>query len=154
MRSFDCDDYFLYTPGPGEGGRYSIQVSAPRSRRGALPYHLQVARAGEDDTAPGASSPTTTACAASLRGSGADVVDLYRFDVRRPSILDLRLRAGSSARSTCSSSARAGAGSRARAATPGSQQIRLRLKPGRYFTAVRSRSGAERPLHALAPDAR
>ena len=53
VRRFDCDDYFLFTPGPGERGRYSLQVVAPRSRRGALPYRLQVAPAGRDDTAPG-----------------------------------------------------------------------------------------------------
>ena len=94
MRTFDCDDYFLFTPGPGEGGRYSIQVRAPRNRRGALPYHVQVARAGEDDTAPGVVLANDKRVRGSLRGSGADVVDLYRFDVRRPSILDLRLRTG------------------------------------------------------------
>ena len=96
VRNFDCDAYFIYTPGPGEGGRYSIQVRAPRSRRGALPYHVQVARAGEDDTAPGTPLANDVRVRGSLRGSAADVVDLYRFDVRRPSILDLRLRAGAS----------------------------------------------------------
>ena len=80
--------------GGREGGRYSIQVRAPRSRRGALPYHLQVARAGEDDTAPGLVLPNDVRVRGALRGSGADVVDLYRFDVRRPSILDLRLQGG------------------------------------------------------------
>ena len=35
VRSFNCDDYFLFTPGPEKGGRYSIQVTAPRSVRGA-----------------------------------------------------------------------------------------------------------------------
>ena len=94
VRNFGCDEYFLFTPGAGEGGRYSIQVRAPRSRRGALPYHLQVARAGEDDTAPGLLLANDVRVRGALRGSGVDVVDLYRFDVRRPSILDLRLKAG------------------------------------------------------------
>jgi len=96
VRRFDCDDYFLFTPGPGERGRYSLQVVAPRSRRGALPYRLQVAPAGRDDTAPGIELANDERIRGALRGRGADVVDLYRFDVRRPSILDLRLRTGAS----------------------------------------------------------
>jgi hypothetical protein len=142
VRSFDCDDYFLFTPGPGEGGRYSIQVQAPRSRRGALPYHVQVARAGEDDTAPGTELANDVSARGGLRGGGADVVDLYRFDVRRPSILDLRLRAGSSSPFNLQL---VGAGGRRIACACGdfgSQGIRLKLKPGRYFAAVRARSGA------------
>jgi hypothetical protein len=143
VRSFDCDDYFIYTPGPGEGGRHSIQVSAPRSRRGALPYHVQVARAGADDTAPGALLANDAPVRGSLRGSGADVVDLYRFDVRRPSILDLRLRAGASSPFDLQLVGAGGRRISCACGNEGGQQIRLRLKPGRYFAAVRSRSGAD-----------
>ena len=75
---------------PGEGGRYSIQVRAPRSRRGALPYHLQVARAGEDDTAPGLAARQRRARA---RGAARE-----RGRRRRP--LPLR-RAAGRASSTC-----------------------------------------------------
>jgi hypothetical protein len=143
VRSFDCDDYFIYTPGPGEGGRYSIQVRAPRSRRGALPYRLQVARAGVDDTAPGLELANDTRVRGSLRGSGADVIDLYRFDVRRPSILDLRLRAASSSPFNLQLVGEGGRRIACACGDVGAQQIRLRLKPGRYFTAVRSRGGAD-----------
>ena len=142
-RSFDCDDYFIFTPGPGEGGRYSIQVRAPRSRRGALPYRVQVARAGEDDTAPGRTLANDVRVRGSLRGSGADVVDLYRFDVRRPSILDLRLRTGGGNPFNLQLVGEAGRRISCACGSEGSQQIRLRLRPGRYFTAVRSRSGAD-----------
>ena len=141
VRSFGCDEYFLYTPGPGEGGRYSIQVRAPRSRRGALPYHLQVARAGEDDTAPGLQLANDVRVRGALRGSGVDVVDLYRFDVRRPSILDLRLKAGSSSPFNLQLVGEGGRRIACACGSSGGQQIRLKLKPGRYFTAVRSRSG-------------
>ena len=143
VANFDCDDYFIYTPGPGEGGRYSIQVRAPRSRRGALPYHLQVARAGEDDTAPGVPLANDDRVRGSLRGSGADVVDLYRFAVRRPSILDLRLRAGASSPFNLQLVGEGGRRISCACGSEGAQQIRLRLKPGRYFAAVRSRSGAD-----------
>jgi hypothetical protein len=143
VRGFDCEAYFIYTPGPGEGGRYSIQVRAPRSRRGALPYHLQVARAGEDDTAPGAPLANDVRVRGSLRGSGADVLDLYRFDVRRPSILDLRLRTGSSSPFNLQLVGEGGRRIACACGDTGSQQIRLKLKPGRYFAAVRSRRGAD-----------
>jgi hypothetical protein len=142
-RSFDCDDYFIFTPGPGEGGRYSIQVRAPRSRRGALPYRVQVARAGEDDTAPGRTLANDVRVRGSLRGSGADVVDLYRFDVRRPSILDLRLGTAGGNPFNLQLVGEAGRRISCACGSEGSQQIRLRLRPGRYFTAVRSRSGAD-----------
>jgi len=142
VRSFDCDDYFLYTPGPGEGGRYSIQVQAPRSRRGALPYHVQVARAGEDDTAPGRELANDDRVRGALRGGGADVVDLYRFDVRRPSILDLRLRTGSSNPFNLQLVGAGGRRISCACGDFGAQAIRLKLKPGRYFAAVRARQGA------------
>lgn len=142
VRSFNCDDYFLYTPGPGEGGRFSIQVQAPRSRRGALPYHVTVARAGEDDTAPGVVLANDRRVRGSLRGGGADVVDLYRFSVRQPSILDLRMRTGGSNPFNLQL---VGAGGRRIACAcgdVGGESIRLKLKPGRYFAAVRARQGA------------
>ena len=84
----------LYTPVPGEGGRYSIQVLAPRSRRGALPYHLQVARAGEDDTATWPARQRRVR--GSLRGEAPTSSTCTGFEVRRPSILDLRMKTGSS----------------------------------------------------------
>jgi hypothetical protein len=106
-----------------------------------LPYHLQVARAGEDDTAPGEPLANDVRVRGSLRGSGADVVDLYRFAVRRPSILDLRLRTGGSSPFNLQLVGEGGRRISCACGSEGSQQIRLKLKPGRYFTAVRSRSG-------------
>ncbi len=143
VRNLDCDDYFLFTPGPGAGGRYSIQVRAPRNRRGALPYRVQVARAGEDDTAPGVVLANDKRVRGSLRGSGADVLDLYRFDVRRPSILDLQLKTGGANPFNLQLVGEGGRRIACACGSTGGQQIRLRLKPGRYFTAVRSRSAAD-----------
>ena len=143
VRNLDCDDYLLFTPGPGAGGRYSIQVRAPRNRRGALPYRVQVARAGEDDTAPGVVLANDKRVRGSLRGSGADVLDLYRFDVRRPSILDLKLKTGGANPFNLQLVGEGGRRIACACGSSGGQQIRLKLKPGRYFTAVRSRSGAD-----------
>jgi hypothetical protein len=142
VRRLGCNGYFLYTPRAGEGGRFGLQVTAPRTKRGALPYHVQVAVAGEDDTAPGLDLPNDQRVRGSLRGSGADVVDLYRFEVRRPSTLDLRLRTASS--HGFNLQLLSGRGRRIACACGdfGSQGIRLTVKPGRFYAAVRSRSGA------------
>jgi hypothetical protein len=138
-----CNGYFLFTPGPGEGGRYGLQVVAPRTKRGGLPYHVQVAPAGPDDTAPGLELPNDTRLRGALRGSGADVVDLYRFEVRRPSTLDLRMRTASS--HAFNLQLLSGRGHRIACACGdfGSQGIRLKVKPGRFYAAVRSRSGSD-----------
>ena len=142
VRRFNCDGYFLYTPGPGEGGRYGVQVLAPRNRRGALPYHVQVAPAGPDDTAPGLELPNDERLRGKLRGSGTDVVDLYRFEVRRPSTLDLRLRTGSA--NPFNLQLLTGRGKRVACGCGGfgSQGVRLEVRPGRFYAAVRSRTGA------------
>jgi len=142
VRTFDCDAYFLFTPGPGRGGRYSVQVRAPRSVRGALPYHVAVARAGEDDTAPGLVLANDVPARGRLAGGGADVVDLYRFSVSRPSILDLRLRTGGSNPFNLQLVGAAGRRIACACGDFGSQGIRLRLRPGRYYAAVRARNGA------------
>ena len=142
VRRLGCNGYFLITPRAGEGGRYGLQVTAPRTKRGALPYHVQVAAAGPDDTAPGLELPNDRRMRGSLRGSGADVVDLYRFEVLRPSTLDLRLRTASS--HGFNLQLLSGRGGRIACACGdfGSQAIQIKVKPGRFYAAVRSRSGA------------
>ncbi len=70
-RTLRCGGYWLFTPEPGEGGRYSLRVVASRFTRGAQGYHLQVARAGRDDTAPDGSSATTPASAAACAAAAS-----------------------------------------------------------------------------------
>ena len=53
VRSASCDGYLLFTPGAGEGGRYSLVVQAQSRRDGEQRYHLQAAPAGTDDISPG-----------------------------------------------------------------------------------------------------
>ena len=77
---------------PARAGATGCRCSRRSNRRGGLPYHVQVLPAGPDDTAPGLELANDRRVRGSLRGSGADVVDLYRFEVRRPSTLDLRMR--------------------------------------------------------------
>lgn len=140
VRSLRCGGYVLFTPGAGEGGRYSFYVQASSSRRGAQRYHLQVARALSDDTAPGVFLHNFARVRGAVRGSGVDVVDLYRFDVRTRSTLfasvatsgslDLVLLRDDGRRLACACGEEGGA------------ELHRGLRPGRYFLAVRAVDGS------------
>jgi len=138
-RSLRCGGYFLFTPGPDDGGRYSILVQAVRGRN-ALPYNIEVAPAGPDDTAPGVFIRNDQTLAGALSGSRIDAIDLYRFDVTKRSTLNLRLATqgrfdlvllnDNGRRLECSCFG------------DGEQEISRRISPGRYFAAVRAQSSA------------
>ena len=131
VRTASCGGYFLFTPGAGEGGRYSLLVTAQPRRRGDQRYHLQVARASVDDTSPGLPLANYERARGSLQGSGVDVLDLYRFSLARRSQLRVSLR---------------GTGFRlqllrdtgARLAGSEDGVIERRVSKGRYFLAVRA----------------
>ena len=136
IRYLRCGGYFTFTPDIGEGGRYSLLAEAP-GRRGNASYRLTAARAGRDDTAPGHFIGNYARATGHLNAKRIDVVDLYRFDVRRRS--DLRLRLASDERfevrlisSRGKRIARAFAG----------EDINVDVPRGRYFAAVRARRGA------------
>src|SRR4051812_16309004 len=136
VRTASCNGYLLFTPAAGEGGRYSLVVQAEARRQGSQRYHLQAARAGEDDISPGLSLPNLTSVHGSLHGDRVDTVDLYRFSVARRSALDLTL--------SFDGSGRAGMvllNDRGQRRGSGELDITRRLPPGRYFVAVRTRSG-------------
>ena len=63
--------------------------------------------------------------------------------MRRPSILDLQLKTGGANPFNLQLVGEGGRRIACACGSTGGQQIRLRLKPGRYFTAVRSRSAAD-----------
>ena len=134
VAGFRCNRYMLFTPGPGEGGRYSFDVSASPSRD-PQPYHLQVAPAGPDDTAPGVFIGNHVKRKGALRGSGDDVVDLYRFDVTRRSDLQLNLATSADFDLLLTNDAGRRIGS-------GTDSLRERVRAGRYFAAVRAQDGA------------
>lgn len=139
-RTLRCGGYLLLTPGPGEGGRYSFLARASSSLRGAQRYHLQVARAGGDDTAPGLFIHNFARVRGAVKGAGVDVVDLYRFDVKTRSTLFASLATGGSLdlvllrddgrRLACACGEDGGA------------ELHRGLRPGRYFLAVRARDGS------------
>jgi hypothetical protein len=136
VKRLRCGGYILFTPGAGEGGRYSMRAVATPRRRGDQRYHLQAARALTDDTAPGLFLGNYQRARGSLQGRGVDVVDLYRFDVVRRSDLRLALAGGEFELLLLSEK-----GHRIDSTESG-DAVSRRVSPGRYFAAVRSTSGA------------
>jgi hypothetical protein len=148
-RSFDaqspiaragCDGYRLFTP--QRSGTYSLLVSAAPSSHRPQRYHVQLAAAGADDTAPGVFLRNFARQRGRLNGRRIDVVDLFRFDVTARSELTLDLRSrGDRSFSVLLLNDR---GRRIQCACfdTGGTQLRRRLRPGRYFAAVRARDHA------------
>lgn len=133
LRTMRCDAHTVFTP--PASGRYTVLVRAPRASRARLPYRLRVGRAGRDDTAPGRSIADDRRVKGSLHGSELDAVDLYRFSLQRRSDLRIRLRTGADLQVLLLTDG----GHRI---AGGESQIERRMRPGRYFLAVRARDGA------------
>jgi hypothetical protein len=137
-----CGGYTLFTPGPGDGGRWSLRVQASSSFRGPQRYHLQVARAGPDDTSPGRFITNFARVHGGLRGSGIDVVDLYRFDVTKRSTLFVDLKTSSSNTFDVVLTNDGGRRLACGCGDEGGTELHRGLRPGRYFLAVRARPGS------------
>jgi hypothetical protein len=129
VRTAGCGGYFLFTPAAGEGGRYSLVVNAQPRRRNDQRYHLQVAPAREDDTSPGLPLANYQRARGSLRGSGVDVVDLYRFSLATRSQLRLKVSGDFRLQLLRDNGARLGSGD---------GEFERQVSKGRYFVAVRA----------------
>ena len=129
-----CEGYQLFTPGPGDGGRYSFVVRAARADRRSQPFRLQVAAAGSDDTDPGIFIRNYANVKGKISARAGDVLDIYRFDVTRRSDLDLVLSTSAGVDLTVLRD------SGGRIAGPRSH-IRRRLSRGRYYAIVKARPG-------------
>lgn len=129
VKTAGCGGYFLFTPAAGEGGRYSLVVNAQPRRRNDQRYHLQVSRAREDDTSPGLPLANYQRTRGSLRGSGVDVVDLYRFSIETKSQLRLSVSGGFRVQLLRDNGARLGSGD---------GEFERQVSKGRYFVAVRA----------------
>jgi hypothetical protein len=129
VKTAGCGGYFLFTPAAGEGGRYSLVVNAQPRRRNDQRYHLQVSRAREDDTSPGLPLANYQRARGSLRGSGVDVVDLYRFSIATKSQLRLSVSGGFRVQLLRDNGARLGSGD---------GEFERQVSKGRYFVAVRA----------------
>jgi hypothetical protein len=130
IRTAGCGGYFLFTPAAGEGGRYSLVVNAQQRRRQDQRYHLQVSPATGDDTSPGLPLANYQRARGSLRGSGVDVVDLYRFTLTERSRLRLRVSGGFRLQLLRDTGAHMG--------TSDEGEIERPVSKGRYFVAVRA----------------
>jgi hypothetical protein len=125
--------YAIFTPGSGEGGRYSLLVQ-PGASRSAVRYHLEVGAAGPDDTTPGMFIHNHSVVRGRLDANRLDVVDLYRFDVVKTSRTELRLAPGDHAFGLRLMS------ERGRSVASG-EDISVRTRPGRYYAVVRASRG-------------
>jgi hypothetical protein len=131
VKTLRCGGYLLYTPKAGEGGRFSLYVAASSSTRGPQPYRLDFGAAGADDTAPGRTLANYQQAHGSLAANRLDVLDLYRFSVRKRSDLKLTLRGRAFGLELLSDKGR-------RLATGEEGELERRINPGRYFIAVRA----------------
>ena len=147
VASIPCAGYLTFTPRPDRGGRYSLLVDANSSTRGPQPYHLQVARAGRDDTAPGIPIANHSRVRAALRGSRIDAVDLYRFDVAKRSVtfVDLKTKVDGFRIVLLSE--------RGKRLAVDPVSVHRGLRPGHYYVAIRA-SGTASGTYTLSRNSR
>ncbi len=134
-----CGGYRLFTPGPGEGGRYSFEVTPRTSHRGIQRFHLQVAPAGPAETAPGLVLGNYAHAHGRLDGRGVRVLRLYRLDVTSHSNLTLKLIAPGSADFNLQLRNQNGNVIACQCGGSGSQTLQHQLVPGRYYAVVSAR---------------
>jgi hypothetical protein len=137
-----CGGYRLFTPGPGQGGVYSYEVTPSSSYRGVQRFHLQVAPAGPAETAPGVVLGNYARAHGRLDGRGVSVLRLYRLDVTSHSNLTLRLTAPASANFNLQLRNQNGAVIECECGGSGSQTLQHRLQPGRYYAVVADRNAS------------
>ena len=130
-----CGGYRLFTPGPGQGGRYSFEVT-PRARRGVQHFRLQVAPARPSETAPGLPLSNYAHAHGRLDGRGVAVLHLYRLDVTTHSNLTLRLTAPGAADFNLQLRSQSGHVIDCACGGSGSETLMHQLKPGRYYAVV------------------
>ena len=141
--------YALFTPGPGEGGRYSFLVQPSSGSRGAQRYHIQAATAGRDDTTPGIFIRNHARVRSRLNATGVDVVDLYRFDVTRTSRTDLALNSVGGDDMDLILLSESGRRIRCACGEGSDEEIALRTRRGRYYVAVQAGGGRTKGSYVL-----
>ncbi len=131
-----CSGYRLFTPGPGEGGVYSLEVTPQFSHRGVQRFHLQAAVAGPAETAPGLSLGNYGLARGYLDGRSVHVLRLYRMEVTSRSNLTLKLAAPGHARFKLQLRNQSGDVIECDCEGGGSQTLAHRLAPGTYYAVV------------------
>jgi hypothetical protein len=137
-----CGGYRLFTPGPGQGGRYSFDITPRTSYRGIQRFHLQVAPAGPAETAPGLTLGNYAHAHGYLSGRSVRVLRLYRMEVTSHSNLTLRLTAPDSAEFKLQLRNQSGDVIECDCEGSGSQTLQHQLHPGTYYAVVAVRNGS------------
>ncbi len=128
-----CDAYRLFTPARRAGGRYVFRAFTPAGARGPQRYHLQVAPAGPNDSAPGVFLANQQTTSGALAASGVNRVDLYRFQLKSRSRLKLSLAGPDGLEMKLRND-------RGRLIEQGAA-INREIAPGRYFVAIQANAG-------------
>lgn len=136
----DCGGYRLFTPGPGEVGRYSFEVTPSSSHKGVQRFHLQIGTANDTETAPGVALGNYERASGRLEGTGIQVLRLYRLDVSSHSNLTLRLNAPQSAEFNLTLRDQNGGIIECSCGGSGSQKLQHQLRKGRYYATVSVRN--------------
>jgi hypothetical protein len=136
-----CGGYRLFTPGPGQGGRYSLDITPRASFRGIQRFHLQVAPAGPAETAPGLTLGNYAHAHGYLSGRSVRVLRLYRMEVTSHSNLTLKLTAPGSAEFKLQLRNQSGNVIECDCEGSGSQTLQHQLQPGTYYAVVAVRNG-------------
>ena len=142
IRQAGCGGYFLHTPAPGGGGRYSLHVESRGGDTGRQRYRLQAGLARADDLAPGSELRNGAERRGFLNGGRIDVVDLYHFDVRDRAEVTLHLATGGSRSFDVVLLSETGGRISCACGSSGNAQLsQRRVAPGRYYAVVRARDG-------------
>jgi hypothetical protein len=136
LLSIHCGGYRLFTPGPGQSGRYSFELTPRESHSGIQRFHLAVAPAGRAETAPGLGLGNYAHAHGRLDGNSTHVLRLYRLDVTTHSNLTLKLFAPQSADFNVQLRNQNGYVINCECGGSGSQTLQQQLQPGRYYAVV------------------
>lgn len=131
-----CGGFGLFTPGPGQGGVYSIELTPRDSFKQVQRFRLAVAQAGPAETAPGIGLGNYGRARGRLDGNGVHVLRLYRIDVHTHSNLTLRLSAPPSADFNLQLRNVNGQVIECACGGSGRQTLTRQLRPGRYYAVV------------------
>jgi hypothetical protein len=131
-----CGGYRLFTPGPGEGGRYSFEVTPRLSHRGIQRFHLQIAPVSPAETAPGVALGNYGRAHGYLNAGSIQVLRLYRMEVTSHSNLTLALHAAESTQLKLQLRSQDGHVIECNCEGSGSQTLTHQLQPGTYYAVV------------------
>jgi hypothetical protein len=140
LLNIQCGGYRLFTPGAGQGGLYSLDLTPRFSHRGVQRFHLLVAPAGPAETAPGLALPNYGFARGRLNGRGVPVLRLYRMEVTTHSNLTLKLTAPASAEFRLQLRDQNGNTIECDCEGSGSLSLAHRLAPGTYYAVVAERN--------------